>query len=210
MRKQLSKRNTAELAVLMGLIFTAVMSFARFDAACEDLRQNVLRLHIIANSNSEADQAVKLLVRDRILEETADIFSGAAGLNEAEKRAAENLWNIAECAEETLKANGFGYGATAEIGNSYFETREYESFTLPAGNYRSLIIRLGKAEGKNWWCVVFPAVCIPAAAPEAELSDSTSRTSAEIAEHPQKYIMRFKAVEIFEDFKKQFDETFGY
>ena len=150
MRKQLSKRNTAELAVLMGLIFTAVMSFARFDAACEDLRQNVLRLHIIANSNSEADQAVKLLVRDRILEETADIFSGAAGLNEAEKRAAENLCNIAECAEETLKANGFGYGAAAEIGNSYFETREYESFTLPAGNYRSLIIRLGKAEGKNW------------------------------------------------------------
>ena len=201
MRKQLSKRNTAELAVLMGLIFTAVMSFARFDAACEDL---------IANSNSEADQAVKLLVRDRILEETADIFSGAAGLNEAEKRAAENLCNIAECAEETLKANGFGYGAAAEIGNSYFETREYESFTLPAGNYRSLIIRLGKAEGKNWWCVVFPAVCIPAAAPEAELSDSTSRTSAEIAEHPQKYIMRFKAVEIFEDFKKRFDETFGY
>ena len=203
MRKQLSKRNTAELAVLMGLIFTAVMSFARFDAACEDLRQNVLRLHIIANSNSEADQAVKLLVRDRILSETTDIFSGAAGLADAEKKAAERIGDIAEYAAETLEENGFGYGAAAEIGNSYFETREYETFTLPAGNYRSLIIRLGKAEGKNWWCVVFPAVCIPAAAQGAELSDSTSKASAEIAEHPQKYIMRFKAVEIFEDFKRR-------
>ena len=203
MRKQLSKRNTAELALFMGLIFAVFTSFARFDAACDDLRQNVLRLHIIANSNSEADQAVKLLVRDRILSETTDIFTGAAGLADAEKKAAERIGDIAEYAAETLEENGFGYGATAEIGNSYFETREYETFTLPAGNYRSLIIRLGKAEGKNWWCVVFPAVCIPAAAQGAELSDSTSKASAEIAEHPQKYIMRFKAVEIFEDFKRR-------
>lgn len=204
MKKTISRRFTAELALFTGLLFAVFTSFARFDAACDDLRQNVLRLHIIANSNSEADQAVKLLVRDRILRETTDIFSGAAGLADAEKKAAERIGDIAEYAAETLEENGFGYGATAEIGNSYFETREYETFTLPAGNYRSLIIRLGKAEGKNWWCVVFPAVCIPAAAQGAELSDSTSKASAEIAEHPQKYIMRFKAVEIFEDFKKHF------
>lgn len=204
MKKTISRRFTAELALFTGLLFAVFTSFARFDAACDDLRQNVLRLHIIANSNSEADQAVKLLVRDRILRETTDIFSGAAGLADAEKKAAERIGDIAEYAAETLKENGFGYGATAEIGNSYFETREYDTFTLPAGNYRSLIIRLGKAEGKNWWCVVFPAVCIPAAAQGAELSDSTSKASAEIAEHPQKYIMRFKAVEIFEDFKKHF------
>ena len=203
MTKTISRRFTAELALFMGLIFAVFTSFARFDAACDDLRQNVLRLHIIANSNSEADQAVKLLVRDRILSETTDIFTGAAGLADAEKKAAERIGDIAEYAAETLEENGFGYGATAEIGNSYFETREYETFTLPAGNYRSLIIRLGKAEGKNWWCVVFPAVCIPAAAQGAELSDSTSKASAEIAEHPQKYIMRFKAVEIFEDFKRR-------
>ena len=203
MKKTISRRFTAELALFMGLIFAVFTSFARFAAACDDLRQNVLRLHIIANSNSEADQAVKLLVRDRILSETTDIFTGAAGLADAEKKAAERIGDIAEYAAETLEENGFGYGATAEIGNSYFETREYETFTLPAGNYRSLIIRLGKAEGKNWWCVVFPAVCIPAAAQGAELSDSTSKASAEIAEHPQKYIMRFKAVEIFEDFKRR-------
>ena len=203
MNKKLFSRRAAELSLLCGLLCSVFLSAAHFGAACDDLRSNVLRLHIIANSNSEADQAVKLLVRDRILSETTDIFTGAEGLANAEKKAAERLGDIAEYAAETLEENGFGYGATAEIGNSYFETREYDTFTLPAGNYRSLIIRLGKAEGKNWWCVVFPAVCIPAAAPGAELSDSTSEASAEIAEHPQKYIMRFKAVEIFEDFKRR-------
>lgn len=203
MNKKLFSRRAAELSLLCGLLCSVFLSAAHFGAACDDLRSNVLRLHIIANSNSEADQAVKLLVRDRILSETTDIFTGAAGLADAEKKAAERIGDIAEYAAETLEENGFGYGAAAEIGNSYFETREYETFTLPAGNYRSLIIRLGKAEGKNWWCVVFPAVCIPAAAQGAELSDSTSKASAEIAEHPQKYIMRFKAVEIFEDFKRR-------
>ena len=201
MRKQLSKRGTAELAVLMGLIFTAVMSFARFDAACEDLRQNVLRLHIIANSNSAEDQAVKLKVRDSILAQTADIFDGKASLKEAEASAAKNIERLNETAVKTLRENGFNYGAAAEIGNSYFETREYEDFTLPAGNYRSLIIRLGNGEGKNWWCVVFPAVCVPAAG-DARLSDSTAEVSADIAEHPNKYVMKFKAVEIYEDLKR--------
>ena len=122
-------------------------------------------------------------------------------LKKAEEQAAERLNEFCETAERVLSENGFSYGASAEIGDSYFETREYEDFTLPAGNYRSLIIRLGEAKGKNWWCVIFPAVCIPAAS-DASLSDSTSNTSAEIAEHPQKYVMRFKTVEIYEDLKK--------
>ena len=201
MTKKLFSRRAAELSVILGLLCAIFASMAHFEAACDDLRQNVLRLHIIANSDSEADQAVKLLVRDKILEESSDIFAGETDLNRAEERASEKLRNFCETAEQVLSENGFSYGASAEIGNSYFETREYEDFTLPAGNYRSLIIRLGKAEGKNWWCVIFPEVCIPAAG-EASLSDSTSDTSAQIAEHPQKYVMRFKTVEIYEDLKK--------
>lgn len=201
MLKKMFSRRAAELSVLLGLLCAIFASMAHFEAACDDLRQNVLRLHIIANSDSEADQAVKLLVRDRILEQAADIFSGETELKIAEKKAEEGLSGFCETAKEALSENGFSYGATAEIGLSYFETREYEDFTLPAGNYRSLIIRLGAAEGKNWWCVVFPAVCIPAAA-DASLSDSTSGESAQIAEHPQKYVMRFKTVEIYEDLKK--------
>lgn len=117
------------------------------------------------------------------------------------RRRAKNIERLNETAVKTLRENGFNYGAAAEIGNSYFETREYEDFTLPAGNYRSLIIRLGNGEGKNWWCVVFPAVCVPAAG-DARLSDSTAEVSADIAEHPNKYVMKFKAVEIYEDLKR--------
>lgn len=195
-------RRAAELSLFFGLLCAVFLSMAHFDAACDDLRGNVLRLHIIANSDSEADQAVKLAVRDRILKETSEIFDEGTTLAEAEKLAVENLGKITKCANSVLAENGFGYTAESELGNSYFETREYETFTLPAGNYRSLIVKLGNGEGKNWWCVVFPAVCLPAAAPDAELSDSTTETGAKIAENPKKYIARFKAVEIYEDFKK--------
>lgn len=201
MIKKIFSRRGAELAVVVGLLCAIFASMAHFEAACADLRQNVLRLHIIANSDSEEDQAVKLLVRDKILEESTDIFAGETDLKRAEEKAAERLNEFCETAEKVLRENGFSYGASAEIGDSYFETREYEDFTLPAGNYRSLIIRLGKAQGKNWWCVIFPAVCVPAAT-DASLSDSTRDTSAQIAEHPQKYVMRFKTVEIYEDIKK--------
>ena len=201
MVKNIFSRRAAELSAVIGLLCAIFASMAHFEAACDDLRQSVLRLHIIANSDSEEDQAVKLLVRDKILEESTDIFAGETDLHKAEKKAAEKIGDFCETAERVLSENGFSYGAEAEIGESYFETREYEYFTLPAGNYRSLIIRLGSAEGKNWWCVIFPAVCIPAAT-DASLSDSASSTSAQIAEHPQKYIMRFKTVEIYEDLKK--------
>ena len=201
MIKKIFSRRGAELSAVVGLLCAIFASMAHFEAACDDLRQNVLRLHIIANSASEEDQAVKLLVRDKILEESTDIFAGETDLKRAEEKAAERLNEFCETAEKVLRENGFSYGASAGIGDSYFETREYEDFTLPAGNYRSLIIRLGKAQGKNWWCVIFPAVCVPAAT-DASLSDSTRDTSAQIAEHPQKYVMRFKTVEIYEDIKK--------
>lgn len=201
MVKNIFSRRGAELSAVVGLLCAIFASMAHFEAACDDLRQNVLRLHIIANSDSEEDQAVKLLVRDKILEESTDIFAGETDLHKAEQRAADKLNEFCQTAEQVLLENGFSYGAEAEIGDSYFETREYEDFTLPAGSYRSLIIRLGEAKGKNWWCVIFPAVCVPAAS-DASLSDSASSTSAQIAEHPQKYVMRFKTVEVYEDLKK--------
>lgn len=196
------KRGIAELSVLCGMLCAVFLSFSGFEGKCDALRQGVLRLHIIANSDSEADQRVKLLVRDRILTEANTILEFADELSAAEEAATAALGELQAAAEDVLGENGFTYGATAEIGESYFETREYEDFTLPAGNYRSLIIKLGRAEGKNWWCVVFPSVCLPAAG-NARLSDSVSQEAAEIAEKPDKYIMRFKAVELYEDFKKR-------
>ena len=201
------KRKNIELGIILGLVFAIVMSFARFDAACEDLRTNVLRLHIIANSDSGEDQRVKFAVRDAILNRTGDLFLGVTALEEAENKALDSLEEIEASALETLKENGFDYGVSAYIGNSYFENREYEDFTLPAGNYRSLIIRLGEGKGENWWCVVFPAVCVPAAS-DVQLSDTTANYSANIASKPQKYVIKFKTIELYEDIKHYLDKHF--
>ena len=159
-----------------------------------------MRLHIIANSDSEEDQALKLKIRDRILSESGDLFEGVTDTERAVEVAEENAEYYCSIANEVIAENGFEYKATVCIGDSYFETREYEKFTLPAGTYKSLIISVGEAKGKNWWCVIFPEVCLPAAM--ADLSDTVSDENALIAEQPQRYIMRFKAVEIYENIKK--------
>ncbi len=196
-------KKRVKLSLLFGLIFAMLLSMTQFSALCEDLRQNVLRLHIIANSDSQADQELKLKIRDRILKETGEMFSGARDLATAEALTEQNLKHIEQIADSVIKENGFSYKAKASLGDCFFETRHYDTFSLPAGTYRSLIIELGKGEGKNWWCVVFPAVCVPAAA-DSNLRDSVSDNSAEIAEQSNKYIVKFKAVEIYEKLKKLF------
>lgn len=200
--KNITRKNI-ELSILCGLLCAVMISLSGFSAACDGLRSGVLRLHIIANSDAPADQAVKLAVRDSILEQTGCSFKNCDNLDAAIAAADANLESITECANKVLLENGFSYTAEALIGDSYFETREYDTFTLPAGTYKSLIIRLGAAEGKNWWCVVFPAACIPAAS--SDFKSATNEKSAEIAENPDRYVMRFKAVEIYEDIKKFFD-----
>lgn len=191
-------------ALLSGLVCSVFFSLAQFNAACDDLRTNVLRLHIIANSDSPIDQELKLKVRDSILESSSELFSGTENIDTAVIRAEERLNEFEKIAETAVKENGFNYGAKVKVGTSYFETREYEDFTLPAGEYPSLIITLGEGEGKNWWCVIFPEICIPAAMKEASLTDTVDSDSAVVAEEPQRYIMRFKIVEIYENLKKSF------
>lgn len=193
-------KKALEMSVLFGLLCAVFISFADFDASCDELRNNVLRLHIIANSDSAEDQALKLKIRDRILSESGNLFEGDNNLDSAITTAKGTLEKFEAIANEVIKENGFGYGAKARIGTAYFETRVYDEFTLPAGNYESLIINVGESRGKNWWCVIFPQVCIPAAG-DAKLSDSVGESGVKVAENPRKYVMRFKTVEIYEDIK---------
>lgn len=201
----MQKRKNIELSILFGLVFAVVLSFTGFDAACKDIRENVVRLHIVANSDTKTDQAVKLKVRDAILENSENIFLNAENYENAVKECKENLDFFEDIANTVLKENGFNYTATAEFKTTYFKTREYETFTLPAGNYEALNIKLGKNEGKNWWCVVFPSVCIPAAS-QTDLSKSVSEKGVEITSNPQKYVMKFKIIEIYEDIKNKFSK----
>ncbi len=187
------------ISLIFGLICAICLSFFNFNLLCDDLRQNVLRLHIIANSDSEADQELKLKIRDAILSETGSLFANSHSLEEANLKTEQHLKNFEEIANRVINESGFGYDATATIGERFFETRHYENFTLPAGNYRSLIINLGESKGKNWWCVIYPTVCLPAAS--GDLRDTVNNKSAHIAEHSERYIIRFKIVEIFEKIK---------
>lgn len=200
--KKLNRKNI-EIAVCLALISSIILSFAHFDAACEDLRKSVLRLHIIANSDTAADQQVKLKIRDEILKNSKTLFKDCEDLDSAILSAKTNIEDINEIANRVLLENGFSYTAKARIGDSYFETREYDDFTLPAGTYKSLIVDLGEAEGKNWWCVVFPKVCVGASDDKDSLSESAAEESTKIAESKQEYKVKFKIVEWYESFKKK-------
>lgn len=189
------------LSVCFGLICAIMLSMSRFEVACDDLRQNVLRLHIIANSDSDGDQALKLKIRDAILEKADGLFLKNGNLADAEKIIYNNLSVFEEIANEVVKENGFDYKATAKLGYSDFNTRYYDDFALPAGEYKSLTITLGEGKGKNWWCVVYPTVCISSAA-KGKLGDSVKQESVKVAKNQNRYVMRFKVVEIYEKIKK--------
>lgn len=143
--------------------FTGLGIFLTFTENCEAVSGEVLRLHIPANSDSGEDQQIKLRVRDYILAEFSDELSGSENLDEAEEKARELLPEIERKATDFLHENGFSYGAKAELVTMGFTTREYDRLILPAGNYRALRITLGSGNGHNWWCVIFPQLCLPSA-----------------------------------------------
>ena len=202
MTTKISKK-AFEWAMVFGFICSVFWSMASFDANCEELRDNVLRLHIVANSDSQADQELKLKIRDEILKKSETLFEKSTDLNSALEKAEENLARYEEIANQVIKEQGFSYSATAKIGKRFFETRVYDDFTLPAGEYDALIVELGNGVGKNWWCVIFPGVCVPTDK-DASLKDSVGVKSAKIAENPKPYKIRFKSVEIYEKIKRKF------
>lgn len=167
--------------------------------ACAQVRNDVLRLHIIANSDSDIDQAVKLMVRDELLKSGNDIFTGDITAKEAEERLSGYLSSMEETANNVLAENGFSYTSAANIVYEYFPTREYEGFTLPAGRYTALKIVLGSGEGKNWWCVMFPPLCLPAASEsENDIYSVFSEDEIKLISTEKGYKVKFKIVEIVE------------
>lgn len=167
-----------DFAMLLG-VFAAVFlgGMISFSDSAQAVTAEVLRLHIPANSDSADDQRIKLQLRDALLEEYGALLSESGSLPEAEKRAEELLPEIEQFCCGFLKENGANYSARAEITEMYFTTREYERVTLPAGRYKALRITLGSGEGHNWWCIMFPPLCLPCAeAPEepADISEDSA------------------------------------
>ena len=184
-------------------LFICIISCITFEKDCEDIRSNVLRLHVIADSNSSEAQSVKLKVRDAVLRESRELFEGNRSLDGAEVRLSENLDTMKAVAERTLRENGYTYSAKVEIAECYFPTRQYGDITLPAGYYNALRVVLGSGEGENWWCVMFPPMCLPAASKdEARLDDVLDEKSMEIVSDSGKYEVRFWIVEKWYELKE--------
>lgn len=155
----------AALALLLG-------GFAGFAKECDEIPSEVLRLHIPANSDSPRDQEIKLALRDYVLQEYGTRLSGAHSREEAADTVRGLLPEIEKTCCEFLSQQGVDYGAEAELTEMYFPTRRYEQATLPAGEYQALRITLGSGEGHNWWCVMYPAMCIPLASQPADTLDT--------------------------------------
>ncbi len=156
-----------ELAVLTGLIMAIFLTqFTVFANNCNEVRTQTFRLHVLANSNSTDDQALKLAVRDELLLKYADSFKNAKNLEQAKDIASGLLYAMEYTAKSVVKEHGYDYNVNVSVENIYFKSGYYEGFTLPAGEYDALRVEIGSAEGENWFCVLYPALCIPAASYE--------------------------------------------
>ena len=140
-------------------IFIFVSAFSYADAACRDISESVFRLHVIANSDSFEDQNLKYKVRDNLIDYMNNLCINTTSKDQAIQIANEHINDFISIAENTIKENGFDYKVSIEIDNFYFPKKDYGDITLPEGMYDALKVKIGKAEGQNWWCVMFPPLC---------------------------------------------------
>ena len=141
------------------ILFVCISAISYAKTVSTDLENNFFRLHILANSNLEEDQELKLKVRDKVIEYMNSLSYIDLSKEDAIKLTNENLDKIKEIAENTIIQSGYNYTVDVEIGNFYFPTKHYANVSLPAGYYDALRIKIGKAEGENWWCSLFPPLC---------------------------------------------------
>ncbi|MEG0614146.1 MAG: stage II sporulation protein R [Oscillospiraceae bacterium] len=166
-----------DVALIIGLVFTLLFSnLSVFAKNYDTMREKVLRFHILANSNSAADQALKIKVRDAVLEYTKEIFVTANSRQESEERVAENLQQITKIAKNVIEKNGYDYSVKCQLVNMHFDERVYDAVTLPEGDYDALRITIGQANGHNWWCVMYPPLCVSAA---SDMDDVLGKFSPE-------------------------------
>lgn len=202
------KRLIIVLLLLILFIFISAISYV--SAVSNNIANGVFRLHVIANSDSPEDQNLKYIVRDELIKYMNTLAKDCNSKQEVIEIAKNNISNFENIAKKTIKDNGFNYNVTVEIGNFDFPTKTYGDITLPAGTYDSLKIKIGKSEGQNWWCVMFPPLCfvdvttgivpeeskreMKEAMPEEEYSLISNTNNSEVN-------FKFKLIEFFENIK---------
>ena len=193
------------VAIVILLVVMMAVSFLPVHGE-QEVYDTVVRLHVLANSDSEEDQALKMEVRDTVLEAAAPYLEGCTTQEEAVQSLTLHLSDLEAVAAETIVAEGYDYPVTVLLGEEDYPTRTYESCAFPAGSYVSLRVCIGEAEGQNWWCCLFPPLCLSAASAKSDNEDAfvqvglTKDQYGIITETGKtKYKVRFKILEVIED-----------
>lgn len=172
-----------------------------------EIYENTLRLHVLANSDSTDDQILKLKVRDAIIEHAGSLTHGCYDIENAKTIYSDNLEELRQTAQNVVKENGYDYGVSVTLSEEYYPERQYNSVRLPSGRYTSLKVNIGDSVGQNWWCVLFPPLCVDAAEVNEEFVQ-TGFTPNQIrlltdSETP-KYVIRFRILEWVEEIAELF------
>lgn len=185
----MNRGNIFKVALAIGLILS--ISVCCVQAAQQNkLSQKLVRLHVLANSDSQEDQELKLKVRDAVLEVGVD-----------KRPEPEDLERVQQAAVQCLRQNGYDYDAKVTYEKMYFETRDYDGFSLPAGYYSAIRVAIGEAKGKNWWCVVYPSLCTGFAEATAE-GELTDEEVSYIKKDGKKYVVKFKLQEMISQWSR--------
>ena len=193
-----------ELALLLGLC--AALVWGAWAAQRQDaLARKMIRLHVIANSDSDADQALKLEVRDKVLDFTTTVLQRSADMEDAQVRLRAELTRIETIARREIAAQGYDYPVTAQLASAEFPLKEYDGFSLPAGEYMALRLVIGEGEGRNWWCVVYPPLCTAAAADMPQTAIQAGLTDDDVSlitGEDTGYVLKFRSVELWEQLRQ--------
>ncbi len=176
-------------------VISVLISTLSFESTCRMLEKDVLRLHILANSDTDFDQRLKLSVRDEVIDKISPLYDNVVSKEDAKDITQQNLGLVEQIATKVIQSHGCDYKVTAHITNKFFDTRYYDDFTMPAGVYDTLEISIGEAKGKNWWCVMYPTLCVGASSDQS-MKDDLSDDEYDVITS-QKYEFRFKILEYF-------------
>lgn len=197
------------LLIVLFLFYTFICAFSYASSVSSDIADNVFRLHIIANSDTDEDQNLKLIVRDNILNYMKEIASSVSSKEEAVEIITSHLDDFYNIAIDTIRNAGYDYDVNLSVGQFDFPTKEYGDISLPAGIYDALRIEIGEAQGHNWWCVMFPTLCFVDVSSgsldegsKGVLEDTLSDEEFSlISDDSADVKFKFKVVEFFENIK---------
>lgn len=192
------KKNSVLLrALICGITLSAIFYVTEFASTASLVRNDCIRLHILANSDTKADQDLKLKVRDALLRSGDSLFSGSISTENVKDELEESKEKLITAAKKVIDDEGFQYGVDIYLIEEYFTTRSYGQYTLPAGRYKAVKVVIGEGTGKNWWCVMFPPLCLPGFC-ETDKQYYLTENGSELIEDSPKLEPRFKIVELFE------------